>query len=171
MNHYDWTSKLNVLYHKALGAHRGAERDASRVFTKGEVAELWSIGLRPIHVFDYAEDFASYGEPAWEEFLLVAAVRRDYFLYEQHRADPGPAIREQDLPLKTEEIEGIAWLPRIFRKAQCYLAGTLTPEIMYGCGGDRRFLKERDVHLGDFLRMSWAAKGDISHLLEYFRAK
>lgn len=169
MNHYDWTSKLRKLYQKALDAYQAGSRNSEEIFSNEETLELSSIGLRPINVFDYVEDFVRYGEPGWEDFLLVAAARRDYYLYELHCAPAGNPIAESDLPAKTDAIEGMEWLPRIALKAKCFLEGTLPHEIMYGCGGDRRFLKQYDIHPADFLRMSWAARGDVSKLLKFVR--
>ena len=169
MNHYDWSAKLQALYNKALRAYQQGVSDAGALFTQEESLELSSVGLKPINVFDYVEDFVKYGEPGWNEFLLVAAARRDYYLYELHCARPAPPIREADLPAKTEAIEGIEWLPRITLKARCFLEGTLPHEIMYGCGGDRRFLKQHDIHLADFLRMTWAARGDAAKILKFLR--
>jgi hypothetical protein len=40
---------------------------------------------------------------------------------------------------------------------------------MYGCGGDRRFLKEHDIHPADFLRMVWATEGDHGKILTFVR--
>ena len=169
MNHYDWTEKLQILYRKALQAYESGVRDLHSLFASDEILELESIGLRPINVFDYVEDFVKYGEPGWNEFLLVAAARRDYFLYQLHGAPPQTSISESQLPAKTDALGGIEWLPRITRKAQCFLEGTLPHEIMYGCGGDRRFLKQYDIHLADFLRMTWAVRGEAHDLLKFIQ--
>ncbi|MCX7869175.1 MAG: hypothetical protein N2322_04405 [Terrimicrobiaceae bacterium] len=169
MNHYHWSEKLEALYRKAVKACESGARNAEDIFTRQETLELSSIGLQPINVFDYAEDFVKYGEPGWNEFLLVAAARRDYYLYELHCAQPSPPIAESDLPAKTDAIGGIEWLPRITRKAKCFLEGTLPHDIMYGCGGDRRFLKQHDLHLADFLRMTWAVRGDAEKILKFVR--
>lgn len=169
MNHYHWTEKLERLYRKAVDSYQAGQHDPESLFTPEEMLDLSSIGLRPIHVYDYAEDWCKYGEPSWNEFLLVAAARRDFYLYEQHAAEPKPLLDESALPAKTDAIEGIEWLPRITKKAFCFLEGTLPPTIMYGCGGDRRFLKERDIHLGDFLRMTWAVRGDPQKILKYLK--
>jgi hypothetical protein len=75
------------------------------------------------------------------------------------------------LPPKTEELDGIPWLPRIIAKAGCFLKGGLCHEIMYGCGGDRRFLKEHDIHPADFLRVVWGTEGDKEKMLAFVRDK
>jgi hypothetical protein len=40
---------------------------------------------------------------------------------------------------------------------------------MYGCAGDRRFLKEHDIHPADFLRAVWASSGDNTKVLAFVR--
>jgi len=166
---YDWTVTFRALYDKALGLYRSGDTDLSAYFTPQETAWLASIGIRPINVYDYAEDMAKYGEPSWETALLIAAARRDYFLHHQHGETSSTVTEAEELPAKTDELEGIAWLPRIIRKAQCFLEGGLCHDIMYGCGGDRRFLKEHDVHPADFLRIVWAAGGDPGKVLARIR--
>lgn len=169
MNSYTWTSELRSLYDKALDLYRGENREVTTYFTPEEVSELSAIGLKPIHVYDYVEDFVKAGDPGWETFLLVAAVRRDYFLHEQQRMSKVAELSSDELPAKTDAIEGIEWLPRIIRKAQCFLEGGLCHDIMYGCGGDRRFLKSHAIHSADLLRVVWASKGDSAKVLEYLR--
>ncbi len=166
---YDWTISFRSLYDKALGLYRSGNTDLTTYFTPEEVSFLDSIGIRPINVFDYAEDMAKYGEPSWETILLIATARRDYFLYHQHGVTSVKVTEAEELPAKTDELEEIAWLPRIIRKAQCFLEGGLCHDIMYGCGGDRRFLKEHDIHPADFLRIVWASGGDQAKVLAYDR--
>ena len=78
-----WTKGLRDAYDKALSLYRDGNRDDSSYFADDEKRFLASIGLRPINLYDYAEDFVSAAEPDWETFLLIAAARRDYFLFEQ----------------------------------------------------------------------------------------
>ena len=169
MNHYDWPLKLRVLYDKALDYYGRGGRDAEEFLTAAERAELGAIGIAPINLFDFAEDFLKHGEPPWETFLLVASARRDYFLYELRGKPATTKLREEDLPPKKEAMEGFVWLPRIVCKAQGFLEGTLPTHIMYGCGGDRNFLKEHDLHMGEFLRMVWASHGDTSKVIGFLK--
>jgi len=37
-----------------------------------------------------------------------------------------------EFPAKTDEVEGIAWLPRLITKARAKLAGNLPADLMYG---------------------------------------
>jgi hypothetical protein len=169
MNSYLWTQKLRSLYDKAVDLYRGGNRDLDSFFTAEESNWLSSVGLRPINVYDWAEDMVSAGEPDWDTVLLIAAARRDYFLVEQKGATSSTVTDASELPAKTDELEGIAWLPRIIRKAQCFLQGGLCYEIMYCCGGDRRFLKGVDIHPADFLRVVWASGGDNQKVLSYVK--
>ena len=75
----------------------------------------------------------------------------------------------EDLPAKEATLEGIAWLPRLIQKARAKLRGEMTADLMYDCGGDRRFFEEYGLHPADFLRVVWAADGDAQKILRYVR--
>jgi hypothetical protein len=166
---YHWTQLLRPLYDKAVTLYGQGNRELESYFSAEEISFLTSIGLRPINLYDYAEDLVKYGEPDWETVVLIAAARRDYFLYHQQGITKSAATDSSELPAKTAELEGIAWLPRIIAKATCFLEGGLCLDIMYGCGGDRRFLKEHDIHPADFLRMVWASNGDHEKILAFVK--
>lgn len=168
---YTWTLQFRSLYDKAVELYRTGNRELASYFTKEEVSFLASIGIRPINLYDYAEDMANYGEPDWNTVLLIAAARRDYFIYHQHGSSKTSVTEASELPPKTAELEGIPWLPRIIAKARCFIEGGLCHEIMYGCGGDRRFLKEHDIHPADFLRAVWASGGDEKSVLAFIKKR
>jgi hypothetical protein len=155
-----WTKGLRAVYDKALSLYRDGNRADSSYFADDEKRFLASIGLRPINVYDYVEDFVSAGEPDWETFLLIASARRDYFLFEQKGSPNLEEITDDQLAPMSATLDGIAWLPRIIQKAQAFLQGSLCHDIMYCCGGDRRFLKENCLHPADFLRAVWTTTDD-----------
>jgi hypothetical protein len=162
-----WTSRLRGLYDKAVAFQRGGETDLAKYFTDEEKSFLASIGLKPINVYDFAEDFADGGEPDWDTFLLVAAARRDFFLHEQN-GQPNPReLDASELPARKATLGGIEWLPRIIKKARCFLEGGLCHDIMYCCGGDRNFLRKHNLHPADFLRVVWASQGDDQRVLAF----
>lgn len=165
MESTDWTGRLREIYDKALGLYGKGQRGAETYFAANEQAFLASIGLQPINVYDFAEDFSRGGEPDWETFLLCASARRDFFLQIQ-QGEPAPD-QPFELPGRQDEWGGIPWLPRITYKAQCFLEGRLRPDVMYCCGGDRGFLRRHNLHPADFLRGVWAAKGDKEKVLEF----
>lgn len=164
-----WTKQLHDLYDTSVAKYQAGQRGEESYFDLVDTAFLASIGLKPINLYDYVEDFVKYGEPDWDTFLLIASARRDYFLYEQHGQLSTKEIDAGELPPKTASLGGIEWLPRIVAKAQCFLGGGLCHDIMYGCGGDRNFLKEHRLHPADFLRMVWAARGDEQKVLHFVR--
>ena len=165
----EWTHQLHTLYNAALTKYRAGQRDAETFFDASQTAFLASIGLRPINLYDYVEDFANSNEPDWDTTLLIIAARRDYFIHEMKREWTATPITEASLPAKSESYEGIEWLPRIIPKAQAFLHGALPTEIMYCCGGDRKFLKANNLHPADFLRVVWAVKGDPAKLASFIR--
>lgn len=164
-----WTNHLHTLYDKAVAFQREGKTGLDTYFTATEKEFLASIGLKPINVYDFAEDFADGGEPDWDTFLLVAAARRDFFLHEQ-RGKTNPAeVDSSELPDRKAALAGIEWLPRIIAKATCFLEGGLCHDIMYCCGGDRNFLKKHNLHPADFLRAVWASKGDEQRVLAFVK--
>ena len=80
-------------------------------------------------------------------------------------------VKVENLPPKDAKLKGIVWLPRVIAKAQARLRGELPDEIMYGCGGDRKFFRTHDVHPADFMRAVWAAKGNEEKILAYVKGK
>ena len=169
MTSYLWTDRLRELHDKAVNLYRAGNRDLAAYFNAEEISWLASVGLRPINLYDWAEDLVSLGEPEWDSVLLIAAARRDYFLVHQKGITLTRITEPSELPAKDAQLDGIPWLPRIIAKATCFLNGGLCHDIMYGCPGDRRFLKEHDIHPADFLRAVWASGGDQAKVLSYVR--
>jgi hypothetical protein len=57
------------------------------------------------------------------------------------------------LPAKSAAVDGIVWLPRLIAKARTKLRGELNPDLMYGCAGDRPFLRSHHMTLPQFLQL------------------
>ena len=169
MKNYDWTLGFEELYKLAVKKYGEGVRGADGYFEPTQVAVLEAIGSYPQEIYDFAEDAVVHGNPDAATALLIAAVRRDYFLVVQQGKSAGSRLRMEDFPGKDEQLEGVGWLPRIIKKAQSKLEGTMPLEMMYGCGGDRKFFKEHDLHPADFLREVWAAQGDAKRILQYVR--
>lgn len=164
-----WNDVFNDVFRDAVTRYHEGHRNADTFFTEKEYLFLGSIGYKPTDFYDYVEDYASNGEPSPTTILLIAAVRRDYFLTIQHgRHATEPMTMPADLPTGGEKLKGIAYLPRIIMKAQAKLRGSLAPDVMYDCVLDRQFLKEHgDIHPADFLRVVWAAKDDVNKIAEF----
>ena len=159
-NLYGFTSDLQRLWTKAERLYREGNRDPSKFFDEAGEECLAALGLGVMDVFDYVEDFVSSGEPDYASFVLISAERVFYFTEEMEGQPSTNLIKESDLPAKTDEVDAIAWLPRILVKAKGKLRGELPAEIMFGCGGDRKFARSRGIHLAEFLRKVRYAKDD-----------
>lgn len=171
MEHYTYQETLKTIWEAAVAKYKSGTTSPENFFDAATLAELASVGLNTMDVFDYAEDYVTRGEPDFETFLMVCEARRDYFLTVQKGEPSTQTIASDALPPKDAEVKGIVWLPRIMPKAIAKLRGELPPETMYGCGGDRRFFKENDIHPAEFLRAAWAYEDDPSKLIDWVVAR
>jgi hypothetical protein len=169
MSNYDWPDQFRKVYDAASHRYSDGERDPQKLFSKAEKEFLASIGCTARELFDFIDDLAEYGEPLYETTLLTAAVRRDYFLLVQNGLSTGNTISMNSLPAKTAEVDGIAWLPRLIEKARIKLRGEMPPDLMYGCGGDRPFLRGMNVDLAEFLRLVWLCGDDNAKIVQYVK--
>jgi hypothetical protein len=169
MNDLRWYLPLRKLFAAAVAKYQKGQRGAETYFDAKGVAYLASIGQTPQEIYDFAEDHARGGEPDWETVLLISAVRRDYFLVVQDCVLSTRVIDMSALPPKDAVLDGIGWLPRLIEKAEAKLRGEMPADLMYDCGGDRQFFEEHGRHPADFLRVTWAAKGDAQKILRYVR--
>ena len=169
MSEYDWPIRFREVYDAATQRYAKGERNPNRLFSKSELEFLGSIGCTAQELFDFIDDLARYGEPTYETTLLTTAVRRDYFRLVQNGVHSTKQIDMDDLPAKTDGVDGIAWLPRLIEKARAKLRGEMPPELMYGCGGDRPFLRSVNVELAEFLRLVWLCGDDNRRIVEYVK--
>jgi hypothetical protein len=163
-----WNETFLTLFDRCVQIYQGppgelGERELSRFYQPGDLRFLESIGCQPREFFDFVEDFCEENEPSPSTALLVAAVRRDYFLTIQNGRKSDRVLTRDEVPGFGEELAGMSYLPRILAKGRAKLRGELDPDLMFGCGGDRAFLaRHGQIHLADFLRHLWAA-GDDDH--------
>ena len=151
--------------------YRGGNDDFHSYYEPDDITFLASIGYKPRELFDFVEDLVDEDVPSESTTLLVAGVRRDYFLVEQQGILSEKEITTDDLPTFGDTLDGEAYLPRILTKARAKLKGELNPDIMFGCGGDRKFLRDHgDIHPADFLRNVWASGDDDTQIVEYVRS-
>lgn len=169
MGNYDWTQTFHLLWDNAVAAYRDGNRNPAMYFSTDETNYLAGIGCSPQDVYDFAEDWCGGQQLAFETALLITAVRRDFFLVVQKGKPTGRVIAVDQFPSKDAELAGFVWLPRIILKARCKLRGELPAELMYGCGGDRPFLKKVNIHPADFLREVWAARDDDQRIIDYVK--
>jgi hypothetical protein len=156
----NWQDTFTELFHPAVDKYRAGHQKAAGLVDPAGAEFLGTIGYTEQEFFDFVEDFAKGGEPTLETALAIAAVRRDYFLDEQKGQPSARQIDMAALPSKDAEVDGIGWLPRLIPKAEAKLRGEMPPDLMYGCGGDRKFFRTNGIDPVDFLRQVWKAGGD-----------
>jgi len=166
---YDWVEKFHQCYIKAMAKYQKGNRRPATYFNAGETAFLASIGCTAQELYDFAEDWCTTQELSFATVVLITSVRRDFFRVVQKGKRSRRTISTADLPAKDAEVDGFVWLPRIIAKARAKLRGEMPPDLMFGCGGDRPFLKKVDIHPADFLREVWAARDDDRKIIEYVK--
>lgn len=167
----NWNEQFLELFDRCLSLYQGGNRDFMSYYSDADLTFLTSFGYKPRELFDFVEDLADEGAPSTSTALLIASVRRDYLLVAQEGKLSPKEITSADLPSFGDQLEGMAYLPRIIAKAQAKLRGELDPDIMYNCGGDRNFLRKNgNIHPADFLRHVWSADGDNAKIAAYVQA-
>lgn len=171
MSNYDWPEQFRKVYDAASQRYAKGEREPHKLFNDADLKFMASIGCTAQELFDFIDDLARYGEPLYETTLLTTAVRRDYFMLAQNGVPSGKVIPMSALPAKTDAVDGIAWLPRLIEKARIKLRGEMPPDLMYGCGGDRPFLRSMNVELAEFLRLVWVCGDDNAKIVQYVKRR
>ena len=165
-----WNDTFLALFDRCLAAYQAGDTDFEKYYTCEDSTFLAYIGCKPREFFDFVEDFGDAGVPSISTALLVAAVRRDYFHTVQKGIPSATVLTGEDVPTFGDELEGMAYLPRILAKGRAKLRGELDPDLMFGCGGDRNFLKTHgDIHLADFLRHLWASGADDQKITTWIK--
>ena len=164
---FSWEKIFTDTFQKSIVKYKEGIRDLDKFFEEIDLAFFNDIGYQPREFFDFVEDYCDVGAPSPETALLIASVRRDFFLVIQKGKWSENQITSGDLPKREEKLGDIAWLPRIIIKAKAKLRGELHPDIMFCCQGDMNFLSNHDIHPADFLRVVWAANDDDEKILDY----
>lgn len=168
-----WKDEFERLWREGVKRYQAGGRGAANLFSDEDAAAMARWGYTRQELYDFCEDFANYGEPSYETALAIAGVRKDYFEKVQHQdlaavgKDP---VDMASLPAKTDAVEGIEWLPRLIQKARAKLAGRMPDDLMYGCGGDRRFFREHQIDPADFLRQVWQSDSDDRAVVQYVQS-
>ena len=170
INDYLWDTEFSKLFARCFERYKSGDKDYTKYYANEDLAFLYSIGYKPREFFDFVEDLAEHGEPSATSAVLIAAVRRDYFMTIQKGELSENELTPDALPPREDELGGYQWLPRIIAKARAKLRGELHPDIMYSCGGDRNFLSSHGIHPADFLRFVWAAREHDDAIVQYVSA-
>ena len=171
MTHYNYQIQLKKIWDEAIRRYRTGHQKPEGFMNAETLDFLAKIGLNTMDVFDYVEDSITHQEPDFETFLLVHAVRRDYFLQKQGGVPSKQRIDSTKLPAKQNKVREIEWLPRLLPKALAKLRGELPSETMYGCGGDRRFFKTHNIHPAEFLTVTWAHENEPDMIVDWVESR
>jgi hypothetical protein len=165
-----WNDQFLDLFRSCLDKYNNGNTDYHSYYTKEDLSFLSSIGYKPRELFDFVEDLADESVPSESTALLIAAVRRDYFIAVQDGQHSKKEITRDGLPTFGDTLADITYLPRIITKARAKLKGELNPDVMFGCGGDRKFLNDHgNIPAADFLRNVWAAGTDDLKIANYVK--
>ncbi len=166
-----WNDTFLTLYRSSLEKYKSGNTDFKSHYSDEDIAFLKTIGYKPRELFDFVEDLAEEEVPSESTALLVAAVRRDYLTVAQEGKHSEKEITRDEVPTFGDELTGITYLPRIIAKARAKIKGELDPDIMFGCGGDRKFLRDHgNIPMADFLRNVWAAGTDDLKIADYVKS-
>ena len=149
----DWKSEFQKIWQRGVSAWKAGRRSARTMFEPADTAFLATIGCTAQELFDFIDDSMGYDDLDCETALAVAAIRREYFLNVMHGKPSGRVVPMDELPAKSASVDGIAWLPRLIAKARIKLRGEMNPDLMYGCAGDRPFLRQHNMTLPQFLEL------------------
>ena len=166
IDHHDWQKQFRHVYDRGVAAWHAGLRSPERMFDGTDVAFLSSIGCTAQELFDFVDDELGHGDFDFTTTLAVAAIRRDYFLNVMEGKPAGRTVTMASLPSKTAEVDGIAWLPRLIVKARVKLRGEMPADLMYGCAGDRPFLRQMKMDLPGFLKLVWDSGEDDRRVID-----
>ena len=171
MGHYHYQDDFKKLYDKAVENYSSGNQNPGTYFGDEELALIASNGWRVQDFFDYAEDSIRHQDPAYEIAQSIEQVRREYFFHVQSGQASEKRTVPSDLPAKTDDIDGINWLPRIMPKAIGKIKGELDDDIMYCCGGDRHFLETHNIHPAEFLRVAWQNIDSLDGIVDFLKQR
>jgi hypothetical protein len=170
-SHYAFPREFRAIYDQAVALYARGRRGADTFFDAGQSAWLAANGLSAQALYDYAEDQHNEGEPGFEQALAIETIRRDYFFNAQNAIASTVVADPAAWPGKSEEIEGIRWLPRILPKVRAKLRGELPASMMYCCGGDRAFFQAHDILPAEFLNLAWRYENDDAAIIAWAVAR
>jgi len=165
----DWVEEFRTLFERKGTAYKNGIQNAEAMFSKEEEAFLRSIGATSQEIFDFVEDWCDAGVPDPETTIAITKIRRDYFFHEQQEQFPEKPIRESEFPSRSASLAGLEWFPRIIEKARAKLRGELPSDLMYSCGGDRRFLNKVNIDPVEFLKIVWQAGDNVDHIVKFVK--
>ena len=163
----DWIESFKTLFDNKVTIYKNGIQKVEAMFSKEEEDFLRSIGATPQEIFDFVEDWADDGVPDPETALAITKIRRDFFIQEL-QGEYSKFVKSTDLfPPREAKLAGLEWFPRIIAKAQAKLQGDLPSDLMYACGGDRRFLNKVKISPVEFLEKVRDAGDNVEEIVKF----
>ena len=127
-----WKTQFREVFDAGVQRRKGGCNEPGAMFESTEVAFLESIGCSAQEMFDFCDDYVGWDDVIYEHVEALQAVRYEHFVKELDSQPASRRMEVDDFPAKTDEVEGVAWLPRLIVKARAKLAGQLPVDLMYG---------------------------------------
>lgn len=171
--HHNYQEELEQLWAAAVESYKDkGDHTAQTLFGEADKRFIDFIGASTQEIYDFIEDYVKYdGTPDFATFAMVQDIRKNYYYVVQKGKRSTNVLDVSSIPSKQDEVDGIAWLPRIIPKAIAKLKGELGPDIMFGCGGDRRFFNENNLHMAEFLQLVWNNMDNQKAIISYVKAR
>ena len=128
----DWKIQFHAVFDTGVDRRKDGCSDPDSMFERDEVSFLESIGCSAQEMFDFCDDYVGWDDVIYEHVEALQAVRYEHFTKELNGQPADTRMEMSKFPAKTDEVEGIAWLPRLIVKARAKLAGQLPADLMYG---------------------------------------
>ena len=128
----DWEIKFREVFDAGVGRRKPGCDEPGAMFGPDEVVFLESIGCSTQEMFDFCDDYVNWDDVIYDHVEELQAVRYEHFIKELNGQPADTRMEMCAFPAKADEVEGIAWLPRLIVKARAKLAGQLPADLMYG---------------------------------------
>ena len=128
----DWKQRFRALFNEGVERHKAGRQSPNTMFEADEIQFLESIGCSSQEMFDFCDDYVRWDDVIYDHVEELQTVRYEYFKNELNSKPASRRMEMGEFPEKSDEVEGIAWLPRLIVKARAKLAGQLPTDLMYG---------------------------------------
>ena len=130
--HENWRQQFHELFFTGVKRYEAGRHSPESMFETEDTIFLESIGCSTLEMFDFCDDYVRWGDVIYEHVEELQAVRLKHYQTTLNREPAERQMSMDEFPAKSDEAEGIAWLPRLITKARAKLAGSLPADLMYG---------------------------------------
>ena len=130
--HENWRQQFHELFFTGVKRYEAGRHSPESMFETEDTIFLESIGCSALEMFDFCDDYVWWGDVIYEHVEELQAVRLKHYQTTLNREPAERQMSMDEFPAKSDEVEGIAWLPRLITKARAKLAGSLPADLMYG---------------------------------------